>query len=215
AWPLGLTALALVTAGLLPPSLTSALSWLSCTALLGTAYIALHSVHTARKQWLHVHWHTTRRQWVGALQALPLWPVSWVLGMVTAGLWSLSTSVPDASLPFQVGWLLVLIGFQLLRDALLLTGCALLEGRLKSPMTAFTLAWLVINVLLPLLAWGMAGSVVAQGLQPLAGYALLHNSHTPVWIFFACMWVQVALIGAWVRWVLRRYVTAPTAAPMD
>ena len=214
AWPLGLSALALVMAGLAPPSVASALSWLSCTALLGTAYIALHSVHAARNQWLHVHWHTTRRQWVGALQALPLWPVSWVLGMLMAGLWSLFTQVPDTSLPFQVGWLLVLVGFQLLRDALLLTGFALLEGRLKSPIAAFSLAWVVINVLLPLLVWGMAGPEVARGLQPLAGYAVSNDHHVPAWIFFALMLLQVGLAGSWVAWVFRRHVAAPTASRM-
>ena len=218
AWPLGLIALALVLAGLSQPSWTSSLSWISCTALLGTAYIALHSVQTARNQWLHVHWHTTRRQWKGALQALPLWPISWLLGMLAAGIWSLTSESPNPTLPFQTGWLLLLIGCQLLRDSLLLTGFALLENRLKSPITAFTLAWLVFNVLLPLLVWGGAGSVgpvLARGLQPLAGYALITTSDLPAWVFFILMLVQVGLVAAWVARVFRRHVAAPVARMPD
>lgn len=218
AWPLGLTALALVLAGLSQPSWVSSLSWISCTALLGTAYIALHSVHSARHQWLYVHWHAARRQWLGALQALPLWPISWLLGMAAAGLWSLSSATPSPGLPFQVGWLLLLFGCQLLRDALLLTGFALLEGRLKSPITAFTLAWLVLNVLLPLLAWGgagAAGATLAAGLQPLAGYALITAAALPAWVFFVLMLAQVGLVLAWVVWVFRRHVAPPLARRPD
>ena len=218
AWPLGLIALALVLAGLARPSGVASLSWISCTALLGTAYIALHGVHHARTQWLHVHGHATRRQWVGVLQTLPLWPISWLLGMLTAGLWSLAHTDPAPDLPFQTGWLLLLVGFQLLRDALLLTGFALLEGRLKSPITAFTLAWLVFNVLLPLLAWGGAGAagpVLAQGLQPLAGYALISASSIPGWVFFLLMLVQVALVAVWVVRVFRRHVAAPVTPMPD
>lgn len=218
AWPLGLIALALVLAGLSQPSWASSLSWISYTALLGTAYIALHSVQTARNQWLHVHWHTTRRQWEGALQAFPLWPISWLLGMLTAGMWSLTSEAPNPILPFQTGWLLLLIGFQLLRDSLLLTGFALLESRLKSPITAFALAWLVFNVLLPLLVWGGAGSVgpvLARGLQPLLGYALIMSSDIPAWVFFTLMLVQVGLVAAWVAWVFRRHVAAPVVHMAD
>ena len=67
---------------------------------------------------------------------------------------------------------------QLLRDCLLLTGFALLAGKLKSPMVSFVIAWLVLNIALPLLAYGVGGSNGAMLVQPVMSI-WLSNIDTP------------------------------------
>ena len=205
AWPLGIVALALLVGGLVPQSVGAALSWISCMALLATAYIALYALRDGLPQWRRVQWHASRKQWRGALQALPLWPVSWVLGMAAAILWMLWPGATHGY-ALSVPWLVALVGLQLLRDALVLTGISLLSGQLRNPTTTFGLAWLVLNALLPLLALGISGPLLASALQPLVGYALLTSSKWPALTFVAIVLVQVALALVWCIWVFRRQV---------
>ena len=181
---------------------------------MATAYIALHNMDNGLQQWREVQWHSARGQWEGAWQALPLWPVSWVLGVVAALVWMV---VPgrEESFPVSSAWLVALVGLQLLRDALILTGFSLLAGRLRSPLAAFAIAWLALNVLLPLLigsVTGPFGRVLASALQPLVGYAVLEASDTPAWVYLLMMLIQAGLALGWVIWVFQQRIRrAPDA----
>ena len=205
AWPAGIAGLALLLAGFFPITLSSALSWLSCIAFMATAYIALHSMDNGLQQWREVQWHSTRGQWKGAWQSLPLWPVSWLLGVVAAVIWMLVPGRTE-SFPVSSAWLVALVGLHLLRDALILTGFSLMSGKLRSPLAAFSIAWLALNVLLPLLLGSVAGSlgrVLASAMQPLVGYAVLEASDMPAWVYLLMMLVQAAIALGWVVWVFK------------
>lgn len=209
AWPVGLVGAALLIAGLFEPDMAMVLSWVSCVALLSTAYIALYAMPDGLAQWRQVQWHTARQQWRGALQALPLWPVSWLLGMLAAGAWMLLWPVQSMrSAGETTATMVVLFGMQLLRDALLLTGFSLLAGRMRSPMAGFVVAWVVLNVLLPLLALGVFGKdvrTIAAGLQPLLGYLGSSRGAQPLW-YLVAMLAHILLALAWCCWVFVRQV---------
>lgn len=214
AWPAGLVGLALLVAGLFPVSAALVLSWVSCVALLATAGIALYAMPDGLVQWRQVQWHSHRRQWRGALQALPLWPVSWLLGMLAALAWMLLWPGDAARAPVAKAWLVALFGCQLLRDALLLTGFSLLAAKLRAPLAAFAVAWVVLNVLLPLLAvggGGEAGRWLAVALQPLVTYASARGvgGMLAPGGYLGLMLLQVLVALLWCRWVFVRQVPVP------
>lgn len=209
AWPLGLVGMAVLLAGWFPVGVGATLSWVSCVALLATAYIALYAMPDGLRQWRQVQWHVARQQWRGALQALPLWPVSWVLGVVAAVAWMWVWPGQASRAPVATAGLVLMFALQLLRDALILTGISLLGTRLRAPVAVFALAWVVINVLLPLLAIGLFDKGHAQwlvtGLQPLVGYAIQGGSQAVGW-YLAAMGGHVALALAWCCWVFVRQI---------
>ncbi|WP_258286828.1 hypothetical protein, partial [Escherichia ruysiae] len=74
--------------------------------------------------------------------------------------------------------------------------------RWKSPGAVFAVTWLVINLLLPLLAWGAMGSTTATALQPLV---VLMGEVAPVdalprSLAWLALGAQLLLAVLWVRW---------------
>ncbi len=215
AWPLGLAVASAtgagITAGEHVPTSGAAL-WASHTAmlaLLASAYIALQHMLDDARAWRQVQWCVQRQRWRDALTALPLWPVSWVLALAAA-LWAWAATA-------QLGWVLVLACLQLLRDALILTGFGLLRRRLKSPMGVFIVTWLVLNLLLPLLAQGVGGALVASTVQPLLAL-IWPQEHSqllaPHWAWLVLA-VQLLLAALWVGLCYRREVALDAVASAD
>src|SRR5256885_1204769 len=87
AWPLGLCVAGLAFGGmhldamqLQGPGPASFFAWTTGLALAGTAYVCLHGMDEGLRSWRQVQWCVLQGRWRGALEALPLWPVSWLLG---------------------------------------------------------------------------------------------------------------------------------------
>ncbi|MEQ6436507.1 hypothetical protein V8Z74_15955 [Comamonas sp. w2-DMI] len=203
AWPLGLAASGFFVAGTLDaglPALWKATAWI---ALAATAYAALQHVHSDLRSWRQVQWSASRGRWREMLQALPLWPVSWLLALAASLLLPLQPNAHEAG--HGAGMVALLACLQLLRDGLILTGFALLAGRLRSPLAAFCMAWVVINIVLPLLALGLAGPGGAAAVQP-AMALMFGDSGIPA-IRDATAWVslglQLLLAAGWAAWIFR------------
>lgn len=200
AWPLGLLAAGIASAGVWHSSLAHLWPHLAGLALLATAFIALQHMGGHARAWHQVRWSVQRQQWRAALSALPLWPVSWLLALVAA---TIAWAQPETS---AQGWWLLLACIQLLREGLILTGFALQAQRWKSPAAVFAVTWLVINLVLPLLALGTVGEAAATALQPLA--VLLTTVPPPdalprSWAWLALL-AQLLLAALWVAWAARQ-----------
>ena len=212
AWPLGLVLLAGFGTGLWQDA--PALFWqhLASLALLATAFIALQHMTGHARAWRQVYWSAQQRRWHDALCALPLWPVSWLLALAAAAVaWGLA---PRADSDAGTGAWQLLVCLQLLRDALVLTGLALREHRLRAPRAVFLITWLVLNAVLPLLALGLWGSAAAAALQPLA--VLVAADHAPAlarhWAWLALL-LQLLGAAGWVLLSWRRSTPQRAAGP--
>lgn len=169
AWPLGLALVGWFSAGSLEHGLAAFFSSTAWIALIATAYVALQHMDQHLRAWRQVQWSASRQRWREALAALPLWPVSLLLGFAMALLELFVPHSLEAALSGQLNRFNFYLCLHLLRDCLLLTGFALLTGRLKSPMAAFVIAWLIFNLVAPLLAYGVAGYTGAMVVQPVFG----------------------------------------------
>lgn len=213
AWPLGLCVAGLALggldmSGLQPygagrPGATSFLAWTTWLALAGTVYVCLNGMDEGLRSWRQVQWCLRQRRWRAALEALPLWPVSWLLALVAGGLWLLWPQSQAQALPGSAQ-LALLATAQLLRDAAVATGFALLAGRIKSPLAAFAITWLLINAVLPLLVLGVAGAEAARLAQPLV--AALTQPMDTTQALWASLGLQVVLALAWLAHVFRQRV---------
>ena len=208
AWPAGLCVTALALGGIpleassaRAPGAASFFAWTTWLALAGTAYVCLHGMDEGLRSWRQVQWCVLQGRWRGALEALPLWPVSWLLAALACALWLLWPAGGQPILPGS-GQLAALATAQLLRDVALATGFSLLAGRIKSPLAAFAVTWLLVNIVLPLLVFGVAGADAAALAQPLAA-GLARPAGTGLWLSLG---VQVALALAWLAHVFRQRV---------
>ena len=123
---------------------------------------------------------------------------------------ALRPSPLEAEIASALGSLSVLMYLQLLRDCLLLTGFALLVGKLKSPMVSFVIAWLILNVAAPLLAYGVGGMKGAMFIQPvIAQWVGGLDSTEQVWVGFVpwvSLGVQILAVLAWVIYIFQERV---------
>ena len=188
AWPLGLALTGFFSAGSLNMGIAAFFSSTALLALAGTAYVALQHMDQHLRAWRQVQWSASRQRWREALEALPLWPVSLLLGFAMALLLLFAPHSFEAAISGQLNSLNLYLCLHLLRDCLLLTGFALLAGKLKSPLAAFVIAWLILNFAAPLLAYGVGGSTGALIVQPVVA----------MWFGSTDAAEQV---GAWVRYV--------------
>ena len=209
AWPLGLCVTGLALGGLrldaaqIPAQGPAAFfAWTTWLALAGTAYVCLHGMDEGLRSWRQVQWCALQGRWRGALEAVPLWPVSWLLAVLACLLWRAWPEPPGVFAMPGATDLAALATVQLLRDAALATGFSLLAGRIKSPLAAFALAWLLINLVLPLLVLGVAGADAAALAQPLVA-GLNRPADSGLWLSLG---VQVALALAWLAHVFRQRV---------
>lgn len=215
AWPLGLTLAGFSLGGLFQAGLAPALGWTACLALIGTAYVALQSLQDGLRAWRQVQWRASHGDWTGLLQALPLWPVSWLLAMLASALCLLWPTSADWGLPIPAYSALVL-GLQLLRDALLLTGFSLLVGRMKSPLAGFCVTWLVLNLILPLLAMALPKGIGMGLIQPFYLLGMVQDNYP----YSAWLWLPIAahllLAAIWVGYLFRQRVLGfVTAQQLD
>ncbi|MDR0480914.1 MAG: hypothetical protein LBG66_03400, partial [Gallionellaceae bacterium] len=204
AWPLGLAVSGFSYAGLMNVGLMGFCFATVWTALFGTAFIALQQMGNHLRDWRQVQWSASRKRWREMLEALPLWTVSWLLAIVAAGM-VLALQIHDDADFFVAdsGPRVLAACLQVLRDCLILTGFALLAGRLRSPLAGFCIAWVIINIILPLLASG-AGSMGGAVMQPFI--ALMENNGTYQSAAWVSLCVQLALAAGWAGWVFRRRV---------
>lgn len=211
AWPLGIVVSGIFAGGTFSdgglPAFLGSTAWI---ALLGTAYVALQHMGQHLRAWRQVQWSISRGHWREALEALPLWPVSLLLGLVVSILVMLLPSSHEPELTSGLGNFSVLMYLQLLRDCLLLTGFALLVGKLKSPMVAFVIAWLIINLAAPLLAYGVGGSATALFIQPVMTLWVSQIEATGrPWIGlvpWVSLGVQILAVLAWVVYIFQERV---------
>lgn len=166
AWPLGLALTGFFSAGSLNMGAAAFFSSTAWIALIGTAYVALQHMDQHLRAWRQVQWSASRQRWREALEALPLWPVSLMLAFAAAALQLFVPYPFEAEINGAVSTTTFYLCLQLLRDCLMLTGFALLAGKLKSPLASFVIAWLILNLAAPLLAYGVGGSIGAMWVQP-------------------------------------------------
>lgn len=166
AWPLGLALTGFFSAGSLGMGVAAFFSSTAWIALIATAYVALQHMDQHLRAWRQVQWSVSRQRWREALEALPLWPVSLLLGFASAILLLFAPRHFEAEITHAVSTFTVYLCLHLLRDCLLLTGFALLKGKRKSPLASFVIAWLILNFAAPLLAYGVGGHTGAMLVQP-------------------------------------------------
>lgn len=211
AWPLGLAVTGLFVAGTFNADFSIWLSYTASLALLGTIYIGLQHMDQHLRAWRQVQWSASRGRWREALEALPLWPISLLLASVASVLLLIVPGGYEPELGLALGSTQLFFCLHLLRDCLLLTGFALLAGKLKSPLAALVIAWLIINLAAPLLAYGVAGMKGAAAVQPVVAMLFANADAAPEIGWFAGMaWVslglQIALALGWVVHVFRERV---------
>ena len=204
AWALGVLGLGWVIAGFMPTPGWGAPLWmtLACTALAST-YGALFTESNNRLVWQAVLYHRAhspaRRVW----QALPLWPVSWVLAAVCLVAYSLTggaASEAARDVPALEGlmWMALL---HTLRDCGIYHFFALRNtSRKPTAMTLLTL--FVLGVVLPALV-ASAAPGLAPWLEPFFGAKALamgeESLGASAWLGMALHLVVVAGLVAW-RW---------------
>ncbi|RGE44781.1 hypothetical protein DZC30_11825 [Comamonas testosteroni] len=210
AWPLGIVVTGIFAGGTFNGGLNAFLGCTAWIALLGTVYVALQHMDQHLRAWRQVQWSLSRGRLREALEALPLWPVSLLLGLIASLLVALRPSPLEAEIASALGSLSVLMYLQLLRDCLLLTGFALLVGKLKSPMVSFVIAWLILNVAAPLLAYGVAGMKGAMFIQPvIAQWVGGLDSTEQVWVGlvpWVSLGLQILAVLAWVIYIFQERV---------
>ncbi|WP_120965005.1 hypothetical protein [Comamonas sp. lk] len=208
AWPLGLAVSGWFAGGTFNQGLSAFWASTAWLALLGTVYVALQHMDQHLRAWRQVQWSASRGRWREMFEALPLWPVSLALAFAASVLVLLTPGKAEIAMGSASGRFALFFCLQLLRDCLLLTGFALLVGKLKSPMTAFVIAWLIINIAAPLLAFGVAGHAGATLVQPVI--ALLYSSmdadtvrHGRDWLPWMSLGLQTLLALGWVIYIFR------------
>lgn len=208
AWPLGLVVGGWFTGGSFNQGLSA--FWISTAwlALLGTVYVALQQMDQHLRAWRQVQWSASRGRWREMFEALPLWPVSLALCFVASTLLLFTPLHQELAMGGALGRFSLFFCLQLLRDCLLLTGFALLTGRLKSPLAAFVIAWLIINVAAPLLAYGVAGPGGATVVQPVIAMLYSSADRVPVhagldWLPWLSLGLQTLLTLGWVIYIFR------------
>ena len=215
AWPLGIILGGVFAGGTFNSGLPAFLGSTAWIALLGTVYVALQHMDQHLRAWRQVQWSISQSHWREALEALPLWPVSLLLGLLLSIVVIFvphSHDIEVMEVMSALGSFSLLSYLQLLRDCLLLTGFALLVGKLKSPMMSFVIAWLILNLAAPLLAYGMAGMTGAVLVQPVIS-AWLGGIASPdepaVWnraLPWLSMGVQILVVLGWVTHVFKERV---------
>ena len=209
AWPLGLVLTGLVSAGSLDMGIAAFFSSTVWIALIGTAYVALQHMDQHLRAWRQVQWSASRQRWREALAALPLWPVSLLLAFAMTALLMLIPGRWEAAISDTLSRFSLYLCLQLLRDCLLLTGFALLVGKRKSPLAAFVIAWLILNLVAPLLAYGVGGHAGAMLVQPVIATWVgspLASHPTEAWPRYApwlSLGLQILAALAWVTHVFQ------------
>ena len=209
AWPLGLALTGFFSAGSLNMGIAAFFSSTALLALAGTAYVALQHMDQHLRAWRQVQWSASRQRWREALEALPLWPVSLLLAFVSTALLRLTPAHFEIEIGGALSSFTLYLCLQLLRDCLLLTGFALLAGKLKSPLAAFVIAWLILNFAAPLLAYGVGGYTGAMVVQPVIAMWLATpeaTENTRSWMAYV-PWVslslQILVTLGWVVYVFK------------
>ena len=209
AWPLGIVVSGIFAGGTVNGGISAFLGSTAWIALLGTVYVALQHMDQHLRAWRQVQWSLSQGRWRQALEALPLWPVSLLLGMLLSLLTLLFPAHVEEEISIALSSFSLLSYLQLLRDCLLLTGFALLAGKLKSPMASFVIAWLILNVAAPLLAYGVAGIQGAVLVQPVIAAwlsGLASTDEPAAWngvLPWLSMGVQILVVLAWVIHVFK------------
>lgn len=209
AWPLGLALTGLFSAGSLNMGIAAFFSSTAWIALIATAYVALQHMDQHLRAWRQVQWSASRQRWREALEALPLWPVSLLLGFAMAILLPFVPYGFEAEITGAVSSFTLYLCLHLLRDCLLLTGFALLTGKLKSPLAAFVTAWLILNFAAPLLAYGVGGHTGAMLVQPVVALWLASPDVAEkagdwlAYVPWVSLGLQILLTLGWVTYIFK------------
>ncbi|WP_370680121.1 hypothetical protein [Comamonas sp. GB3 AK4-5] len=208
AWPLGIVLSGFVLSGVQHADALTLLTKTGWIAVLATVYIALQHMDQHLRAWRQVQWSASQGRWREMLEALPLWPVSLLLGMLISIAALLIPASDEISSSQVLGRFSILIHLQLLRDCLLLTGFALLAGKLKSPMLSFVIAWLILNIVAPLLAYGIADFSGAMLLQPVLAVRFFIDAIEPLspwqqYAPWASLGLQTLLVLGWVLHIFK------------
>lgn len=208
AWPLGLAVSGWFAGGTFNEGIGAFFGSTAWIAVMGTVYVSVQHMGQHLRAWRQVQWSASRGRWREMLEALPLWPVSLALAFAASWLLLLTPQRFEETLGQGLGGFSIFVCLQLLRDCLLLTGFALLVGKLKSPMAAFVIAWLIINIAAPLLAYGVAGYKGIAVVQPAIAmlYAVMDADLAPdrlTWLPWLAMGLQLVLVLGWVVYIFR------------
>ncbi len=203
AWALGVLALGWMLAGFMPQNVRDAnlLLPLAGTALLAT-YAALFTESNNRLVWQTVLYHRAHSSRRRMLQALPLWPVSWVMAALLVLLYSVLDVAPDPHVDAlgSVVWLALL---HCLRDCGIYHFFAL-RNTTRKPAAMTLLTLFVLGVVLPGLVAGTSPEL-AQWFEPLFGFQQNLQWQGSVGLTaWLAMGTQLALVGVLLAWSWRQ-----------
>ena len=220
AWFTGCAALGFIFAGFADaPRLGWLFPSMICTALVAS-YFALFTEKNNALVWRTVLYHARHRAWLRCLQALPLWPVSWLLALLVTLLYTayagtgshIASDTANAALSQKMGKVLPSMMWMLLLHALRDAGIYLFfawRNSTRKPAGMALLTYAVLGYILPLFA-GVGSGGLAQLFEPLTGFTL-RNLYAETGFFFSslawlAMCTHVLIVAALLLWRWRSAV---------
>lgn len=223
AWTLGCTATGLIVAGFangpqtrfLWPALVASVAWVA-------TYFALFTEKNNGMVWRAVVFYVQQGSWKRMLQTLPLWPVSWLLAVLFALLYTLFTRLSAHSVAserilalhisaYQVLWMLVL---HALRDAGIYLFFAWRNTQRK-PLGMALLTYVMLGGILPTF-FKQGNNSLAWIFEPLHGMQISHfakNFETGASLIHPLAWLammaHLAIVGALLTWRWKQSVQLP------
>lgn len=223
AWALGCTAAGLIVAGF-TDGLHTRFLWpasVAGVALLAT-YFALLTEKNNGMVWRAVVFYARQGSWKRMLQTLPLWPVSWLLAVLFALLYTLfahlsthnATSEHIQALHTSASQVLWMLALHALRDAGIYLFFAWRSTRRK-PLGMALLTYVMLGGVLPAF-FNQGGNKLAWLFEPLYGLEISHFAkhvdagaspiHPLAWL---AMMAHLLIVGALLVWRWKQSVQLP------
>lgn len=207
AWVLGILALGLIVAGYTLNHQIRAVPLLAIAiTAIGATYFAIFTEKNNLLVWRAVIFHWKNSSLRRFLQGLPLWPVSFVLALIFASLYSLVGAGGDASLRASavtsILWMFVL---HCLRDCGVYLFFAF-RNTTRKPLGMTLLTLFILSFILPAI-FSFGGASVAQWFEPMIGLKDLFEGQKSLgWTTWTAMFTHLIIVSALVMW---RWSRAP------
>ena len=229
AWALGCTATGLIVAGFFDSSQTSSLwpALVAAVSLLAT-YFALFTEKNNAMVWRAVAFHTQQGNWRRMLQSLPLWPVSWLLALLFALLYTAlahlsATTAESLSLRalrmggYQILWMCLL---HALRDAGIYLFFAW-RNTTRKPIGMALLTYFTLSAILPMFFHRENGQLglLFEPMFGLRGSEFVEKMEVGAPLIAPLAWLvmaaHLAIVGALLVWRWRQSVQLQQTAMQE
>ena len=229
AWALGCTATGLIVAGFFDSSQTSSLwpALVAAVSLLAT-YFALFTEKNNAMVWRAVAFHAQQGNWRRMLQSLPLWPVSWLLALLFALLYTVlahlsATTAESLSLRilrmggYQILWMCLL---HALRDAGIYLFFAW-RNTTRKPIGMALLTYFTLSGILPMFFHRENGQLglLFEPMYGLRGSDFVEKMEVGAPLIAPLAWLvmaaHLAIVGALLVWRWRQSVQLQQTAMQE